>query len=82
MSSNPEKTSHIDEMRLKNAGTALFELGVAELRHMIQCEACLGSLWDYEICADRTGSPSSGFVASSKKLERAVRNRSLTLVGK
>ena len=82
MSSNREKTSHVDEMRLKTAGTALFELGVDELRHIIRCEVCLSSLWDYEIYSDRTGSPSTGFAASSKNLRRALQLRSLTPVGK
>jgi hypothetical protein len=37
---------HIDKTRLHAAATTKFELTVEELRHMLKCNECLGTLSD------------------------------------
>jgi hypothetical protein len=41
MSRKPEKSVHIDKIRLIAAATSKFELRVGELRHMVRCSECL-----------------------------------------
>ncbi len=41
-----EQGAHIEKARMHAAATTKFELTVEELRHVLKCNACMGTLSD------------------------------------